>query len=56
MREIKHTGIILKKQPLGEADELITLFTKEQGKVRVLAKSVKSAKSKLQQNCRLCFC
>ncbi|MEK7161717.1 MAG: DNA repair protein RecO, partial [Patescibacteria group bacterium] len=55
MREIKYTGIILKKQPLGEADELITLFTKEQGKVRVLAKSVKSAKSKLQQKLQALF-
>ncbi|MFA5991556.1 MAG: DNA repair protein RecO [Candidatus Doudnabacteria bacterium] len=54
-RETKYTGIILKKQPLGDTDELITLFTKEQGKVRVLAKSVKSAKSKLQQKLQALF-
>lgn len=54
-RENTYTGIILKKQPLGDTDELITLFTKEQGKVRVLAKSVKSAKSKLQQKLQALF-
>jgi DNA repair protein RecO len=47
-RETKYHAIILKKQPLGEADELITAFSKEAGKLRFLAKSVKLAKSKLQ--------
>lgn len=46
-RETKYTGVILKKQQFGEADEIITLFTREKGKVRVLAKSVKLQKSKL---------
>ncbi len=55
MRENTYTGIILKKQPLGEADELITLYTKELGKVRLLAKSVKSSKSKLQQKLQTLF-
>ena len=54
-REQKFTAIILKKQPYREGDEIITLFTKEQGKVRVLAKSVKSAKSKLQQKLQALF-
>lgn len=54
-RETQYTGVILKKQPLGDTDELITLFTKEQGKVRVLAKSVKSTKSKLQQKLQALF-
>ncbi|HYV33319.1 MAG TPA: DNA repair protein RecO [Candidatus Limnocylindria bacterium] len=54
-RETKLTAIILKKQPFKEGDEIITLFTKEQGKVRVLAKSVKSAKSKLQQKLQALF-
>ena len=48
-RETKLTGIILKKQPLNESDEIITFYTKENGKIRALAKSVKSSKSKLQQ-------
>ncbi len=55
MRETKYTAIILKKQPLGDTDELITLFTKEQGKVRVFAGAVKSAKSKLQQKLQALF-
>ncbi len=55
MRETKLTAIILKKQPFNEGDEIITLFTKEQGKVRVLAKSVKSSKSKLQQKLQALF-
>ena len=47
-REAVYHGIILKKQPLGDADEIITFFTQEAGKVRGVAKSVKLAKSKLQ--------
>jgi DNA repair protein RecO len=47
-RETTYTCIILKKQPLSEADELLTAYTKEQGKVRAVAKSSKLAKSKLQ--------
>lgn len=47
-REAVYHGIILKKQPLNEADEIITFFTQEAGKVRGMAKSVKLAKSKLQ--------
>ncbi len=47
MRETRYTSIILKKQPFNEADEIITVFTKEKGKLRFLAKSVKFSKSKL---------
>lgn len=47
-REQNYTGFILKKQPLGEADEIVTIYTQELGKLRVLAKSSKLAKSKLQ--------
>ena len=47
MREQHYSAIILKKQPYREGDEIITLFTKEGGKIRCLAKSVKSPKSKL---------
>lgn len=54
-RETKYTGIILKKQPFSEADEIITLFTKEAGKVRVFAKSVKLAKSKLNSKLQALF-
>jgi DNA repair protein RecO (recombination protein O) len=55
LNESKLTAIILKKQPFNEADEIITLFTKEQGKVRVLAKSIKLSKSKLQSRLQMLF-
>lgn len=49
-REISYTAIILKKQAFNEADEIITFFSREAGKVRGLAKSVKLIKSKLQNS------
>ncbi len=54
-REQKLSAIILKKQPLGEGDELLTLFAKDRGKIRVLAKAIKSPKSKLQQKLQVLF-
>lgn len=54
-KETKLQGIILKKQAFGEADEIVTCFTKELGKVRFLAKSVKLFKSKLQHALQLPF-
>ena len=53
--EAPYTAVILKKQPYKEADEIITLYTKQAGKVRALAKSVKSPKSKLQQKLQALF-
>ena len=47
MRELVYQAIILKKQEYKEADEIITLFTSERGKLRILAKSSKLARSKL---------
>lgn len=43
----KYTGIILKKHPLNEADELLTIYTREAGKIRVKAVSVRKPLSKL---------
>lgn len=54
-RETKLIAIILKKQPFKEGDEIITFFTKEQGKVRAIAKSIKFSKSKLQQRLQNLF-
>src|ERR1700679_4253725 len=48
-------SIILKKQPYLEADEIITLYTLELGKLRVLARSLKAAKRKLQQSMQSLF-
>lgn len=47
MKYKKLTGIILKKQNYKEADQIITLWTREAGKVRVIAKSLRLPKSKL---------
>lgn len=43
----KYTGIILKKHPLGEADELLTIFTREGGKIRAKAPGTRKIKSRL---------
>lgn len=39
-------GIILKKRSTGEADRLLTVFTKQRGKIRVLAKGVRRITSR----------
>jgi DNA repair protein RecO (recombination protein O) len=54
-REQIYQSFIIKKQALGEADEIITLFTRERGKIRAKAKSVKFSRSKLQQSLQLMF-
>ncbi len=54
-REQIYHSLILKKQPYREADEIITLYTLELGKLRVLARSLKAAKSKLQQSLQSLF-
>ena len=40
------TGLVLRSVNLGEADRLITVFTKEMGTVTALVKGVRSLKSK----------
>lgn len=47
MRHRKLQGIILKKTNYKEADQIVTAWTKEAGKVRFLAKAVRLSKSKL---------
>jgi DNA repair protein RecO (recombination protein O) len=39
-------GIVLRTQKLGEADRIITLLTREQGRVRLVAKGVRRTTSK----------
>jgi len=34
-------GIVLRTQKLGEADRIITLFTKEHGRIKAVAKGVR---------------
>lgn len=47
MKYRKLTGIVLKKQNYKEADQIVTLWTEQAGKVRCAAKSLRSSKSKL---------
>lgn len=54
-REKIVNAIILKKQALAEADELITVYAQESGKLRIVAKSAKLTKSKLQSQLQPVF-
>lgn len=47
MKYKKLTGIILKKQNYREADQIVTVWTAEAGKIRCLAKAVRRPLSKL---------
>lgn len=46
-RTYKATGINLKAMPLGEADRLLTILTREHGLIRVVAPGARKPKSKL---------
>lgn len=41
-------GLILKKEDRGEADRLFTIYTKDFGKLKILAKAVRKISSKLR--------
>lgn len=45
--EYRYTAIVLKKREVGETDRLYTLYTKEQGKIRVVAKGIRKPEAKL---------
>lgn len=47
MKYRKLKGIVLKKQNYKEADQIVTVWTEQAGKVRCLAKALRSSKSKL---------
>ena len=42
----KDEGIVLKTIKLGEADRIVTLFTRDNGKVRAVAKGIRKTKSR----------
>ena len=42
----KDEGVVLKTIKLGEADRIVTLFMREQGKVRAVAKGIRKTKSR----------
>lgn len=45
-RSYKTEGIILKRINIGEADKIITVFTKHYGKLRLVAKGIRKTKSR----------
>ncbi|WP_121616704.1 DNA repair protein RecO [Virgibacillus halodenitrificans] len=47
MKSIKLTGIVLRSSPYGETHKIVTLYTKEQGKIALFAHGAKKAKGKL---------
>ncbi len=47
MKTVKDRAIILRKQPFGEADVILTLYTEKNGKVRAIAKGARKITSKL---------
>ncbi len=47
MRYQKYTGIILRKQNYREADQILTIWTKDDGKVRLMGKGLRLPKAKL---------
>lgn len=46
MRQQKFLGLVIKRVNFGEADKLVTLFTKESGKLTFIAKGVRRVKSR----------
>lgn len=46
MRTYTVQGIILKRKNIGEADRILTVFTKEEGKLQIKAKGVRKIASK----------
>lgn len=46
MRYTRVTGIVIKRADAGEADRLVTLFTREMGKITLKAKGVRKLTSK----------
>lgn len=43
----KAEGLVLRQQPLGDSDRIVTLFTREYGKIRAAAKGVRRPTSRL---------
>ena len=46
MQYHKYTGIIINRHVLKEADRFLTIYTKEEGKISVYARGIRSVKSK----------
>ncbi len=46
MRSYKTTGVVIKRRNVGEADRLLTVFTKHHGKITIKAKGVRKISSR----------
>ncbi len=55
MGNYKTDAIILKAYPYGEADSILTIFSRDHGKLRAIAKGVRRPKSRLRGGVQL-FC
>lgn len=55
MRQYKTEGIIIKRQNFGEADRMLTIYTRENGKIKALAKGVRKTHSKLAGHLELFY-
>jgi len=53
MHGFRVEGIILKRRNLGEADRILTVFTRQRGKITVLAKGVRKITSRRSGNVEL---
>jgi len=53
MKTFKVEGVVLKRKSLGEADRIITVFTRKYGKMKILAKGVRRIKSRRGPNVEL---
>lgn len=53
MRAYKTEGIVIKRINLGEADRILTIFTKRHGKLKVIAKGVRRISSRRGPNIEL---
>lgn len=46
MRSYRVEGIVIKRKDFGEADRILTVFTRHQGKIKVIAKGVRKITSR----------
>lgn len=53
MGYIKTSGIVIKEVNTGDADKLVTLFTKSHGKVQAFAKGARRTRSAFSSSCQL---
>lgn len=55
MRQYKTQGIIIKRSNFSESDKLLDIYTRDYGRVRVIAKGVRKTKSKLSGHLELFY-